>query len=129
MTLQLDHLLIPCKDRAAAARQLAHILGVDWAPARVGPFTAVHVNAGLTIDFDEWTQDFPPGHYCFRASDAAFDAVLQRLAAAGIAWRSLPHGPADHQVNASQGGRIVYWSEPAGHVWELLTLSYARASG
>jgi hypothetical protein len=30
------------------------------------------------------------------------------------------------QVNTQHGGRIVYWNEPAGHVWEALTVSYAR---
>jgi hypothetical protein len=36
------------------------------------------------------------------------------------------HGPTDMQVNTQYGGRIVYWSEPDGHVWEALTVSYAR---
>jgi len=127
MSLHLDHLLIPSRDRMAAARRLAEILGVRWAPARIGPFAAVHVNEGLTIDFDEWADDFPKGHYCFRTSEAGFDAILQRLVAAGIPYRSLPHGPDDSAVNTSLGSRIVYWSEPDGHVWELLTESYARA--
>jgi hypothetical protein len=30
------------------------------------------------------------------------------------------------RVNTSHGGRIVYWSRPDGHVWEALTVSYAR---
>jgi hypothetical protein len=30
------------------------------------------------------------------------------------------------QINTHYGGRLVYWSEPEGHVWEALTLSYAR---
>ncbi|HMO45399.1 MAG TPA: hypothetical protein PKB14_05140 [Rubrivivax sp.] len=46
--------------------------------------------------------------------------------AGGLAFRSLPHGPDDHQVNPAFGGRIVYWSEPDGHVWELLSVSCAR---
>ncbi len=24
------------------------------------------------------------------------------------------------------GGSIVYWNEPDGHQWEMLTISYAR---
>lgn len=127
MSVHLDHIIIPSRDRAAAARRLAGILGVTWAPATIGPFSAVHVDAGLTIDFDEWTEDFPKGHYCFRTSEAGFDDMLQRMVAAGIAFRSLPHGPDDGTVNTSLGSRIVYWSEPDGHVWELLTESYARA--
>jgi hypothetical protein len=129
MAVDLDHLIIPSKSREAAARRLAEILGVTWAPARVGPFTAVHVNNHLTIDFDEWTDEVPKGHYCFRVSEPEFQVILARLVALGIAYRSVPHGPNDSQVNTSLGSCIVYWSEPDGHVWELLTESYARASG
>ena len=129
MAIQLDHILIPSKSRDAAAEQLAGILGVGWGPARVGPFTAVHVNDGLTIDFDEWQQDFPKGHYCFRVTDAEFETILGRLQAAGIGYRSTPHGPEDLKVNTSLGSKILYWNQPDGHVWELLTISYARAKG
>ena len=62
----------------------------------------------------------------FRSDEATFDVILGRIRAAGIAWRSTPHGPADGQINTAHGGRIVYWNEPEGHVWELLTVSYAR---
>ena len=129
MTVHLDHLMIPSKNREAAAQRLAEILGVTWGEATIGPFTAVYVNDGLTIDFDEWTQEFPKGHYCFRVTEPKFRVILARLSASGIPYRSLPHGPDDHQVNTSLGSHIVYWSEPDGHVWELLTESYARAPG
>jgi hypothetical protein len=58
--------------------------------------------------------------------ESEFDPILSRIRAAGIPFRSTPHGPADMQVNTHHGGRIVYWPEPGGHVWELLTVSYAR---
>jgi hypothetical protein len=57
---------------------------------------------------------------------STFDAILGRIRAAGLSYRSTPHGPVDWQVNTDYGGSIVYWSEPDGHVWELLTESYAR---
>jgi hypothetical protein len=126
MAIQLDHLLIPSRNRSAAAKQLAEILGVEWGPARIGPFTAVYVSDCLTIDFDEWEQDFPKGHYCFRVSDAEFEAIVGRLQVARIGYRSTPHGPEDGAVNTSLGSKILYWSEPGGHIWELLTISYAR---
>jgi len=128
MAVELDHLIIPARDKIAAARQLARILDVSWAPASVGPFVAVHVNEGLTIDFDQWTEDFPKGHYCFRVSEPEFEVILARMQALGVAYRSRPHGEPDYAVNTSMGGRIVYWGEPDGHVWELLTESYARAA-
>jgi hypothetical protein len=30
------------------------------------------------------------------------------------------------QINTQLGGSNVYWNEPDGHQWELLTVSYAR---
>ncbi|HEY0956637.1 MAG TPA: VOC family protein [Roseateles sp.] len=125
----LDHLLVPARDRRAAAERLAAILGVPWsAQAAVGPFSAVYVSPELTLDFDEVAPGdaVPALHFAFRVSEPEFDALLARLQALGVAWRSTPLGPDDFQVNTSVGGRIVYWREPDGHAWEALTQSYAR---
>ena len=127
MAIHLDHFIVPSKDRVAAARQLGTLLGVPWAEQRtVGPFSPVFVSDELTIDFDQWTDPVPKQHYCFRVSEAEFEVVFSRIKEAGIAHRSLPHGPDDHKVNTAFGGKLVYWSEPDGHVWELLTVSYER---
>ena len=126
MSIELDHAIVPARDRKAAAELLAALLGVPWAESGVGPFCPVYVNAGLTLDFDQAEGAFPIQHYCFRVSEAEFDAILARIRARGIAFRSSSHGPVDMQVNTQHGGRIVYWSEPDGHIWEILTKSYAR---
>ena len=126
MAIHLDHLLVPSRDRFAAAEQLAALLGVPWSETGIGPFCPVYVNDGLTLDFDQAEGDFPVMHYCFRVTQGEFDAILARIRAAGIAYRSMPHGAMDMQVNTQHGGSIVYWDQPDGHVWELLTLSYAR---
>jgi catechol 2,3-dioxygenase-like lactoylglutathione lyase family enzyme len=126
MTVELDHAIVPSRDRRAAAELLAELLGVPWSESGVGPFCPVYVNGGLTLDFDQAEGPLPVQHYCFRVSDAEFDALLARLKARGVAYRSTPHGPVDRQVNTQHGGRIVYWDVPDGHVWEALTVSYAR---
>lgn len=127
MAIELDHILVPSRDRLASAKLLAHLLGVPWSPTGIGPFSPVYVNDGLTFDFDQWSDPFPLIHYCFRVGEDEFDAILQRIRAAGIAYRSAVHGPVDHQIDIAHGGRIVYWNEPDGHQWEMLTVSYARA--
>ena len=126
MSIRLDHTIVPSRDRKAAAELLAHLLGVPWAKSGVGPFCPVYVSDSLTLDFDQSDEPFPVLHYCFRVSEAEFDGILARIQARGIAYRSTPHGPVDRQVNTHHGGRIVYWNEPDGHVWEALTVSYAR---
>lgn len=126
MSIHLDHLLIPVGDRVASARRLATLLGVPWAETGVGPFSPVYLNDGLTLDFDQADAAYPVQHYCFRVSAPEFDAILERIRVAGIPYRSTPHGPVDMKVNTVHGGSIVYWSEPDIHLWELLTVSYAR---
>jgi len=126
VTIALDHFIVPARDRAKAARRLAEILGVREAPARLGPFHSVFVNDGLTLDFVDSQEAFPIHHYCFRVSEEEFDGIFARIKAAGIPYRSTPHGPMDMKINTDHGGRIVYWEEPEGHYWEILTVSYAR---
>jgi hypothetical protein len=127
MTIHLDHLIVPSRDRVAAAKLLGELLGAPWsAQGAVGPFSPVYVNDGLTLDFDQWTDAIPTQHYCFRVTQGEFDTILARIKAAGIAYRSHPHGPDDYRVNAAFGGNLVYWNEPDGHVWEMLTVSYER---
>lgn len=127
MAAQLDHLLVPSKDRVKAAKLLAHLLGVPWAEqGKVGPFSPVYVNAGLTLDFDQWEDPIPKLHFCFRVEQDEFNTILARIRASAIPYRSLPHGPDDYTVNPAFGGNLVYWNEPDGHVWELLTISYER---
>ena len=130
MTLQLDHIIVPAADRVASARLVAQLLGVPRSETcNVGPFSPVYVNEGLTLDFAQMPGPFTPGHFAFRVSPGDFEAILARLEAAGIGYRSTPLGPTDMQVNTSHGGRALYWSEPDGHAWEILTVSYARQPG
>ena len=124
MTIELDHFIVSCRDKAASARQLGELLGVAWAGSGIGPFAPVYLNHGLTLDFFETDEAFPVEHFCFRVTQAEFDAILERIRAAGIPYRSNVRGPVDMQVNRETGN--VYWNEPDGHQWEMLTSSYAR---
>ena len=128
MAIRLDHLLIPCRNKIASAKLLAELLAIPWSESGFGPFIPVYVNDDLTFDFDEWKNDIPLIHYCFKVDEADFDAILGRIKAAGIPYRSSVHGPTDSMIDTGHGGRIVYWNEPDGHQWELLTVSYARKS-
>ena len=128
MTIHLDHAIVPSRDKVASARLLAELLGVPWAKTGAGPFAPVYVNDGLTLDFVETEEAFPVYHFCFRVDQDEFGSILGRIKAAGIAYRSTVHGPVDMQVNSQRDGSNVYWNEPDGHQWEILTVSYARPS-
>ena len=103
MAIQLDHLIVPSHDPVAGAKSLAGLLDVPWQEAQ-GPFTPVYVNETLTLDFADRDQ-FEPHHYCFRVSDAEFDAILGRIEAARIPYRSSPLGETDMQISHRLGGK------------------------
>lgn len=124
MSIQLDHTIVPSHSKIASAKLLAELLGVPWAETGAGPFSPVYVNDGLTLDFIETDEDFPVYHFCFRVSREEFNAILERIKAAGIKYRSTVRGPVDMRVDKQYGN--VYWNEPDGHQWEMLTVSYAR---
>ena len=126
MAIELDHTIVPCRDQVASAKLLATLLAVRWAESAIGPFSPVYVNDGLTLDFQSTTESFPIHHFCFRVSQQEFDSILLRIKAHDIAYRSNVRGPIDHTINTEYGGSMVYWNEPDGHQWEMLTVSYAR---
>ncbi|WLI87441.1 VOC family protein [Massilia sp. R2A-15] len=126
MSIELDHFIVPCKNQVESARRLAELLGVPWEKSTLGGFSPVYLNDGLTLDFQQTSEPYPVAHYCFRVSQAQFDAILARLQGAGIAYRSRVSGPVDMKSNQEYGGDMVYWNEPDGHLWEMLTVSYAR---
>ena len=126
MSIDLDHAIVSVRDKKAAAELLAYLLGVPWEMSGTGRFTPVYVNDGLTLDFDETNDSLPVQHFCFRVSEEEFDGILARINGKGIAYRSTPHGPVDREINRRNAGRNIYWEAPAGVVWEILTVSYAR---
>ncbi|HEX5055805.1 MAG TPA: VOC family protein [Gammaproteobacteria bacterium] len=128
MVINLDHTIVPSRNKAAAAKLLAELLGVPWAKSTAaGPFAPVYVNDGLTLDFIDTDEDFPVYHFCFRVTQKDFEAILDRLKKAGIPFRSQVRGPVDMKVSSEYGN--VYWNEPDGHQWEMLIMSYARKPG
>ncbi|MFC6632903.1 VOC family protein [Microbulbifer taiwanensis] len=125
MKIQLDHAFVPSKNIRQSAILLAKVLDVPHEES--GGFVAVHINEGLTLEFVKAREPFSPLHLCFRVTQEEFDKTLARIRAEGIKYGSEP-GRLDMKVNTSYDGSIVYWSEPDGHQWEMLTISYARPS-
>ena len=120
MTIELDHTIVPARDKAAAARFFARIFGLAVEDAG-SHFAAVKVNDRLTLDFADESA-FEPHHYAFKVSEAAFDDIFGRIRAEVIAYGSGPRSPDDMQINRRGGGRGVYFRDPDGHLLELLTV-------
>jgi hypothetical protein len=124
MAIDLDHTIVPARNRDASARLLAETLGVPCGPATIGPFYEVYLNEGTTLDFIQADEPFPVYHFCFRVGPAEFAAILGRLKEKNIPFRSQVRGETDNKVDPTYGN--CYWNEPEGHMWEMLQVSYAR---
>jgi len=119
MTITLNHTIVPARDKVAAARFFADLFGLRF-DDRGGHFAPVRVNETLTLLFDD-DDAFESHHYAFHVSDAEFDAILERINKAGLAYGSAPWSLDDGKLNDWNGGRGVYFKDPNGHVLELMT--------
>ena len=123
MAVELNHMIIPAKDNWASARFLAGILGV-----KVGPewahFVPVRISNGVTLDFSQ-SKDFRPLHCAFLLSDAEFEAALSRIRSMGVTFYAEFDGTGAGEINRLYGGRGLYFNDPNGHLFELITQPYA----
>ena len=117
--MELNHTIVPSRDKVAAARFFADIMGLRYlGPA--GHFAPVQVNAALTMDFDN-AADFKSHHYAFKVTDEEYDGIFARIEGNGVRYGAGPFSPDDGKINARHGGRGFYWRDVDGHLMEVLT--------
>jgi catechol 2,3-dioxygenase-like lactoylglutathione lyase family enzyme len=121
MTITLNHTIVPARDKESAARFFAETFGLRFEGSG-GHFAPVRVNDTLTLDFADAKGTIASQHYAFHVCDAEFDAILQRVRDAGLAFGSGPWSLEDGKLNDWNGGRGFYYKDPDGHVIELMTV-------
>ncbi|MGH8653420.1 MAG: VOC family protein [Gammaproteobacteria bacterium] len=121
MAIELNHTVVPARDKVASAKFFARILGLAFDESAVGYFAPVRVNDALTLDFSG-SDRIAIHHYAFKVSDDEFDAIFKRIEEEGIPYGSGPSSREDMKINHRGGGRGVYFDDPNGHILELLTV-------
>lgn len=127
MAIQLNHTIVPARDALASARFLAEILGRD-APVRFGPFWAVALDNGVTLDFQNSSEAIPIDHYAFLVSETEFDAIFERIRVRGLQYWADPMHQRAFEINHHDGGRGLYWNDPDGHYLEIITRPYGSGA-
>lgn len=128
MTIELNHTIVPARDKVASAKFFAKMFGLTFDESAAGYFAPVRVNERLTLDFDDDVERFDIHHYAFHVSDPEFDAILKRVQEAGIPFGSDPRNLENRDRNSWNGGKGVYFCDPNGHILELLTRTSATES-
>ncbi|HEU4684569.1 MAG TPA: VOC family protein [Nitrospira sp.] len=122
MAIELNHTIVPARDKLASARFFARIFGLPFDERSVGYFAPVRVNDRLTLDFDDDVDRVAVHHYAFKVGEDEFDAIFERIQREGIPYGSGPQSRDDMKLNHRGGGRGVYFHDPDGHILELLTI-------
>ena len=118
----LNHIIVPAKDKHVSARFLADILGVE-PEAPWGHFVPVRTSNGVALDFIN-SPDVRTQHYAFLVDDAEFDAGFAKIKDRGIPYYARPDKSGPGEINRYWGGRGVYFEDPDGHLLELITKPY-----
>lgn len=94
------------------------------APARFGPFHAVELDNGVSLDFRRTDRAVAPQHYAFLVSEQGFDLVLAQIRDRNLDHWADPARTRSGEINHNDGGRGVYFPDPDGHLLEAITRRY-----
>ena len=128
MAITFNHTIVAAKDRQESADFFTELFGLPTAK-EFGPFLAVGLNHGAAST----TRRSPPARRSARStmrswsprtnSTGSTDASGARSAALGRSRGSRPG-----EINHNDGGRGVYFQDPAGHYLEILTRPYGSGT-
>ena len=127
--MDLDHTIIPVKDKEAASQLMARIMG--WEFLGISSYQGhVRVNDTLVVRFDDKEADGErkPLHFAFHVENGEFDAILERLVAEGLNYGTSPRDQ-NMQWNELNGGRRTFFSDVDGHSFELMTAASPTGLG
>jgi hypothetical protein len=127
MAIALNHTIVHARDRRAAARDVASVLGLPE-PSSYGPFMVLELANGASLDFMQDDGQIQGQHYAFLVGEDDFDAVWGRLRETGRTWWADPFRERPGEINHGDGGRGLYWEGPDGHWLEIITRPYGSGA-
>ncbi|MGH3736328.1 MAG: VOC family protein [Micromonosporaceae bacterium] len=127
MPVQLNHTIVHVPDKRVSAEFLCDLLGLE-PPTPYGPFLVVEVSNGVSLDFMNTNEEYQPQHYAFLVSEAEFDEIFGRIKQRRLPYWADPMKSHPGEFNTNDGGRGVYWEDPAGHFLEIINRPYGSGS-
>lgn len=126
MPVAFNHTIVHARDARQSATFFSDIMGLP-APQRFGPFLAVPIEHGASLDFAQVPagEEVHPQHYAFLVTEADFDRIYARIVERGLEHYPEPRFDGRvNEINHNDGGRGVYWCDPSGHFLEIITVPY-----
>lgn len=125
MPIALNHTIVAARDKRESAEFLTELFGLPD-PVPFGHFLTVKLEYGVDLDYADVPvgEDIRPQHYAFLVSEDDFDAIYGKIRSRGIQHWADPRAQRPGEINHNDGGRGVYFQDPAGHYLEIITRPY-----
>jgi catechol 2,3-dioxygenase-like lactoylglutathione lyase family enzyme len=123
VSVKLNHTIVHARDKRASADFYAEVFGFG-PPKPFGPFLDVETANEVTLAILETDEEIQVQHYAFLVSEAEFDQVFARVKARGLKHWADPGRSQEGRINRHDGGRGVYFEDPAGNLLEIITRPY-----
>jgi catechol 2,3-dioxygenase-like lactoylglutathione lyase family enzyme len=128
MPVKLNHTIVHARDKRASADFYAEVFGFAK-PKPFGPFLDVETANEVTLAVLETDEEIQVQHYAFLVSEREFDEIFGRVQARGLDWWADPALKEKGKINRHDGGRGVYFKDPAGNILEIITRPYGANDG
>jgi extradiol dioxygenase family protein len=125
MPIAFNHTIVAARDKRESAEFLTELFGLPD-PVAFGHFLTVTLEHGANLDYADVPdgEEIRPQHYAFLVSEDDFDAIYGKIQSRGLQHWADPRGQRPGEINTRDGGRGVYFQDPAGHYLEILTRPY-----
>lgn len=129
MPIAFNHTIVAARDKRESAEFLAELFGLP-SPVPLGHFMTVALEHGATLDYADVpdAEEIRSQHYAFLVSEDDFDAIYGKIQSRGLQHWADPRGERPDEINTRDGGRGVYFPDPAGHYLEILTRPYGSGN-
>ncbi len=128
MPISFNHTIVAAKDKQKSAAFFAELFGLP-SPTPFGHFLVVRLEHHASLDYaDAGAEEIPPQHYAFLVSEDDFDEIYSRIRSRALEHWADPRGARPGEINHNDGGRGVYFRDPAGHYLEIITRPYGSGS-
>ena len=129
MPISFNHTIVAARDKAESSAFLTELFGLPDAKP-FGHFLVVSLEHGASLDYADVVAglEIRPQHYAFLVTEDDFDGIYGKIAARGIEHWADPRRARPGEINHHDGGRGVYFRDPAGHYLEIITRPYGSGS-
>ena len=124
MAARLNHTIVWCSDQEKSAQFLTEILGLPPARKFMG-FLVVDLANEVSVDYmAAESEPIALQHLAFLVSEEEFDGALARVRERTKQVWADPAKKQPGRINHHFGGRGVYFDDPDGHLFEIITTPY-----